>query len=227
MKYLNIIVEGNSEETFVNDVLIKHFAASGIFVSARKIKTGWDRLNNKPSKGGLLKYSHFRNDVMRWIRSNRNQPQFWYTSMLDLYAFPKDESSPFSPAIQNIIDPYQKIKALEAAIAQDIGHPQFIPYVQLHEFETFLLVDPARLLTMYPDEKNRINRLKREIGNTNPEEIDDSPQTSPSKRIIQYLPDYEHQKAQVGPLVASEIGLTVLRNKCPHFNEWITKLENI
>ena len=33
MKYLNFIVEGSSEETFVNDVLVKHFAPLNIFIS--------------------------------------------------------------------------------------------------------------------------------------------------------------------------------------------------
>jgi hypothetical protein len=74
VKYINIIVEGNSEEAFVNDVLVKHFASLNIFVSSRKIKTGWDKLNNKPAKGGLLKYIKFRNDVLRWIKADRNQP---------------------------------------------------------------------------------------------------------------------------------------------------------
>jgi hypothetical protein len=69
--------------------------------------------------------------------------------------------------------------------------------------------------------------LKRDIENMRPEEIDESPDTAPSKRIIKHIPDYEGQKAQVGPLVAEEIGLTALRLKCPHFNDWITKLENI
>ena len=227
MKYLNIIVEGSSEEVFVNDVLVKHFASLNIFVSSRKIKTGWDRLNNKPAKGGLLKYSKFKNDVLRWIQADRYSPQYWYTSMLDLYAFPKDELSPYSKTIQSITDPYSKILTLEAAITLDIKHPQFIPYIQLHEFEAFLLVDPDRLITMYPNNRTGINRLKRDIGSLRPEEINESPQTAPSKRIIKYLPDYEGQKAQVGPLVAEEIGLSELRNNCPHFNDWITRLENI
>lgn len=227
MKYLNIIVEGSSEEVFVNDVLVKHFASLNIFVSARRIKTGWERLNNKPSKGGLLKYINFRNDVIRWIESDRNQPQFWYTSMLDLYAFPKDKLSPYNLTIQSISDPYLKIVALEAAIAQDINHLKFIPYVQLHEFETFLMVDPDRLITMYPNGQTGINRLKTDIANERPEKINESSQNAPSKRIIKFLPEYEGQKAQVGPLVAEEIGLTVLRSNCPHFNDWITKLENI
>ncbi len=99
MKFINIIVEGSSEEAFGKDVLINHFAIFGTYISVRKIRTGWDRLGNKPSKGGLLKYQKFRNDVSRWIDSDRNHPQFWYTSMIDLYAFPKDELSPYSESI--------------------------------------------------------------------------------------------------------------------------------
>jgi hypothetical protein len=227
MKNLNIIVEGSSEETFVNDVLVKHFAAMNIFVSARKIKTGWDRINNKPAKGGLLKYIKFRNDVLRWIQSDNGRANTFYTSFIDLYAFPRDAESPYTAQIQSIVDPYQRIAALENAIGQNINHPNFIPYVQLHEFEALLLVEPDRLLTMYPDGQTGITRLKRDIGNTNPEEINESPQTAPSKRIINHLPNYQGQKAQVGPLVAEDIGLNLLRQKCPHFNEWINKLENI
>lgn len=227
MKCLNIIVEGSSEEAFVNDVLKKHFASLKIFVSARKIRTGWDSINNKPAKGGLLKYVKFRNDVTNWIESDRNRSDSWYTSMLDFYAFPKDNLSPFTKAIQDIIDPYKKITALESAIKKDINHPRFIPYVQLHEFEAFLLVDPDKLITMFPDEQGAINRLKRDIGSLEPEKINDSQHTAPSKRIIKYLPVYEGQKAQVGPLVAEDIGLDRLRKKCPHFNEWISGLEKI
>lgn len=227
MKFLNIIVEGSSEETFVNDVLNKHFASLNIFVSARKIRTGWDRMNNKPAKGGMLQYIKFRNDVLRWIESDRDRANTYYTSFIDLYAFPKDSESPYTESIQGIPNPYQKITALEAAIGQDINHPTFIPYVQLHEFEALLLVDPNRLLLMYPEKQLGIKRLIKEIESKNPEEINESPITAPSKRIIKHIPDYAGQKAQVGPLVAEDIGLNLLRESCPHFNEWISKLENL
>jgi hypothetical protein len=230
MKYINIIAEGSSEEVFVNDVLIKHFSVMNKFVSVRKIETGWDRLNNKPAKGGfgsIPRYKKFRNDILNWIQSDRGKENTWYTTFVDLYAFPKDALSPYTLQIQQITTPYTKILALETTIAQDINHPTFIPYVQLHEFEAFLLVDPDRLLAMYPDEKTSITRLKKDINGMNPEEINESPHTAPSKRIIQHLPVYEGQKAQVGPLIAEDIGLNLLREKCPHFDEWITKLENI
>jgi Domain of unknown function (DUF4276) len=227
MKFLNVVVEGSAEEAFVNEVLVNHFAPLSVFVSSRKIKTGWDRLGNKPAKGGLFKYIKFRNDLLRWIESDRGRENTWYSSMLDLYAFPKDDRSPYTMAIQQLTDPFAKVKALEKAMAADVSHANFIPYVQLHEFEAFLMVDPEQLMLMYPDNKNGIDRLKKEIGSMNPEEINDSPQSAPSKRIMKYVPTYEGQKAQVGPLVAADIGLSNLRASCKHFNEWITTMEDV
>ena len=227
MKYINIIAEGSTEETYVNDVLVNHFAQLHKYIAVRKIETGWDRIQSKPAKGGLLKYIKLRNDILRWIQSDRGKPDTWYTTFVDLYAFPKDPQSPYTPKIQAIADPYQKIKALEAAIAQDINHPTFIPYVQLHEFEAFLMVEPGRLRTMYPEADKVITRMERDNQGMKPEEINESPQTAPSKRIIQFLPDYEGQKAQVGPLVAEDIGLHLLRENCPHFDAWISRLENL
>lgn len=225
MKHLNIVVEGNSEELFINDVLKPHLVQFNIFVSARRITTGWDRLNRKPAKGGLLYYSWFKNDILNWIASDRGNTNCWYTSMLDLYAFPKGGESPYNEQIQSIQNPFTKINALQNAIEQDINHVRFISYVQLHEFETFLMVDPSRLISLYPDKQVAINRLKRDIGATIPELINDSPETAPSKRIIKFIPEYEAQKAQVGPLVAEDIGLIHLREKCEHFNQWVSKLE--
>ncbi len=230
MKHINIIAEGSSEEAFVNDVLVHHFAPMNKFVSVRKIETGWDRLNKKPAKGGfgrIPKYIKFRNDIINWIQSDRGMANTWYTTFVDLYAFPKDSLSPYTQQIQRIPDNYQRVAALETAIAQDINQPNFIPYVQLHEFEAFLLVDPDKLLTMYPDSQNGIKKLKQDVTGMNPEEINESPQKAPSKRIIQHLPDYEVQKAQVGPMVAENIGLHLLRQHCPHFNDWITQLEHL
>jgi hypothetical protein len=227
MTFIKIIVEGASEESFVNEVLVKHFASLNIFISARKIKTGWDKINNKPSKGGINHYLKFRNDVLRWIASDKKQDDSWYTSMIDLYSFPVDDSSPYSSRIRLISDPYQKISELEKAISSDIGHSKFIPYVQLHEFEALVLVNPEKLVTIYPDHHSCIQHLKQEIGSRNPEEINESRQTAPSKRIIKYIPDYEKLKAHVGPLVVEDIGLHTLRQRCRHFNEWITKLEKL
>ncbi|SFU66168.1 protein of unknown function [Porphyromonadaceae bacterium KHP3R9] len=227
MIFLNIIVEGSSEETFVKGVLKDHFVQNGVYVTARKILTGWDKSANRPAKGGMLKYSKFRNDVFRWIESDRGRADTYYTSMVDLYAFPVDNNSPYNARIRGIHDPFLRVEALEDAIASDIGHPTFIPYVQLHEFEALVLTDPERLLVLYPGKEKAIARLKNEIAGKHPEEINENSRTAPSKRIIKHIPEYDGQKAQAGPLVVEDIGLNKLREHCAHFNQWITKLEGL
>jgi hypothetical protein len=36
-----------------------------------------------------------------------------------------------------------------------------------------------------------------------------------------------YSKVDDGILLLKEIGLDTLRNECPHFNEWLNKLENL
>jgi len=60
-----------------------------------------------------------------------------------------------------------------------------------------------------------------------PEKINDGNETAPSKRIIKEFPEYAPAKATAGPIIANSIGLPTIRKKCPHFNEWLTKLEQL
>ena len=79
--------------------------------------------------------------------------------------------------------------------------------------------------------KNDIQRWMKQDKDTHvhdtPEKIDDGQHTAPSKRIINEIPEYKHAKATAGPIIANEIGLPTMRRKCPHFNEWLAKLEQL
>jgi len=55
--------------------------------------------------------------------------------------------------------------------------------------------------------------------------INDSPESSPSKRILKLIPDYD--KSNIGPLIVEKIGLEKLRSECRHFNRWLTQIENL
>lgn len=58
-----------------------------------------------------------------------------------------------------------------------------------------------------------------------PEEIDDSPDTAPSKRIDKLVPG--HRKPVSGTLAAQAIGLPRIRRECPHFSHWLDRLESL
>jgi hypothetical protein len=74
-----------------------------------------------------------------------------------------------------------------------------------------------------PKLANELKSIREQF--VTPEEIDDSLSTSPSKRIELLVPEY--QKALFGNLAALEIGLSPIRDACPHFEEWLTRLESL
>jgi len=59
--------------------------------------------------------------------------------------------------------------------------------------------------------------------NGNPELINDSPETAPSKRLA-VTP---YRKTTHGPNIVKEIGLENIRNKCQGFDNWIGLLEEL
>ena len=105
-----------------------------------------------------------------------------------------------------------------------IGHPpRFVPYVVMHEFEGLLFSDPDRFAQSLgkPDLTSGFQAIRAEF--QTPEDINDSPDTAPSKRVLNLYQGY--QKPLMGTLAMEEIGLDTVRGACPLFDAWIAVLE--
>ncbi|MBI3016034.1 MAG: DUF4276 family protein [Candidatus Tectomicrobia bacterium] len=220
---LHFIVEGQTEETFVNRILIPHLANCSVWGKVRCVMTS--RKRGVKYRGGLRSYEQAKRDIQLWMKEDQN-PDVVFTTMFDLYALPSN-----FPGYENahgITDPYGRVSALENAMHKDIGNSRFVPYIQLHEFEALLLADPRKLDWIYLEHDAAIQNLIQMASEFNsPELIDDGDDAAPSKRIIKEIPEYEGMKVSAGPLVAEKIGLSALRSKCRHFDEWIRKLERL
>jgi hypothetical protein len=72
-----------------------------------------------------------------------------------------------------------------------------------------------------PKVEEELQKIRAEFGS--PEEINDDPNTAPSKRIANLFPSY--RKPLHGVLAAKRITIDVIRGECPHFDEWLTTLE--
>lgn len=111
----------------------------------------------------------------------------------------------------------------------EVGHGfkrvRFVPFVVMHEFEGLLFSDCARFSSSIgrPDLEPRFRAIRDEF--ESPEEINDSPDTAPSKRVEELVPGYD--KPLLGTLAVLEIGLARIRQECPHFNDWIKQLESL
>ena len=219
---LNIVVEGQTEETFVNRVLADHLGAFNISTTARSVQTS--RKGATRYRGGVLNYSQVRRDIDKWMHEGNN-PDAYFTTMLGFYALPHD--FPDFATARGHSDPYVRVSILETALARDLPHLRFVPYLQLHEFEALLLADPQHFDCYFLDHADAIQRLSALAQANTPELIDDGPLTAPSKRIIAEIPEYAGQKVSAGPVIAQKIGIATLRERCPHFHQWLEKLEQL
>ena len=216
MSRVRILVEGQTEETFVNEILSPHLNQMGIYPHAFLFR----------KKGGSFAYQRARKEILNSLKEDNTRI---CTTMVDFYGMPNDWPGRVeSQSCQNYQD---KAQSVEQALSEDIvtqmgdnwNPARFIPYVQMHEFEALLFSDISVLAADNP----RISmQLACILGSFScPEEINDNYDTCPSRRIKQYIANYV--KTVDGIIAARKIGLTTMRQECPHFNEWITKLENI
>jgi hypothetical protein len=217
------LVEGETEETFVNEVLGEHLRARGYDdVSARRMGLG-------PRRGGIVAWSAARKDIVRHLSQDRT---WLVTTMVDYYALPKSPTNgwPGRAAAPNL--PYaRRASSVEANVHADVAaqmgrnfdQRRFLPFVVMHEFEGLLFSDCARFASAigHPDLAADLQEIRN--GFPTPEEINDSPATAPSKRVEALVPGYE--KPLFGTLAALEIGLSAIRTECPHFRSWIERLE--
>jgi len=220
MIYLHLIVEGHSEENFVKRILAPYLGYD-YCVEASRVTMSKDKSRGQQHKGGLFKYEKAKTDITNWLKQDRRR-ESRFTTMFDFYHLPNSFPD-FSDAETIINDPYKKVKFLEESLAKDISDSRFIPYIQLHEFEAMIFVDPSRLIDEYPDAEKRIEVLKGVT--TTPELINDDPNTAPSKRILAQIPNFN--KPFAGVNTVEKIGIDAIRKKCPHFDEWLKKLERL
>jgi hypothetical protein len=227
MKYvrLNVVAEGHAEEDFVRDTLAKYLIDFNVVVQARRVMMSKDK--RKTYRGGLLKYERAKSDIINWIKEEKGSDMVYFTTMFDYYALPN--SFPRYAEAKSKTSPYDAIQILEDGIQVDIGHHRLIPYIQLHEFETLLLANPSNFLMEFIDAQIAVQTLEGIVNSFegNPEMVNTGRQTAPSKRIIQLIPEYDHNKVRVGAVLAGFDGVPFLKSRCQHFGEWIDKLERL
>jgi hypothetical protein len=151
--------------------------------------------------------------------------------MVDYYALP--QSWPGRPEAPQRNFASEKAETVERALQADIGKHmgqrfdpgRFVPFVMMHEFEALLFSDPDRFARGIgrPDLAVALRAIRQEF--ESPEDIDDSVETAPSRRIVRLFPGYV--KPLFGVVAAMEIGLATIRRECPHFNGWLGRLESL
>ena len=202
---LAISVEGKTEEEFVKRVLAEHLRAKGVEPQPVLIGTGGNVTVERLTSEMAKLYWSF--DAV--------------TSLVDFYGF-RDKAN-------------RSVEQLERHLLEKVRdriHPRkwvetkVFPYVQRHEFEGLLFSDVnAFTSVMELPEGSAVGLRRIRSQFPTPEDINDEPETAPSKCIVRTVSMY--RKALHGPLIASTVGLDAIREECPRFNEWVERLESL
>jgi hypothetical protein len=217
MKRVLILVEGQTEERFVKDVLASVLAPRDIFLTPTLLVT--KRVKDGPSfKGGVTHFAKFENDLRRLLTDTHA----FVTTMLDYYALPQD--FPGMATRPHGASARLRARHVEEAVDAHFGRPARLrTFLALHEFEAWLFADDESLPAVMnrPDRQPAFAAIK--AGFDSPETINDGPLTAPSKRLEVLFPGY--RKRLHGPTAAARIGVDEIRATCPHFANWLADLE--
>ncbi len=210
-----ILVEGYTEELFVNRILAPYLLPQNIFlqvtiIHTRKVADGVD------FKGGRVSFGKV-SPVLKGLFHDSNASLI--TTCFDFYGLHKD----FPKSQRGSC--YEKVIELENWVKQQFNDARLQPYFFLHEFEAMVFVSPNELAdaTNSPDLLTKFQEIKAAC--SSPEEINDHPDTAPSRRIKKLIPSY--RKTAHGISILEKVGIDAIRAECPHFNEWLTKLEAV
>ncbi len=224
---VNVIVEGQTERAFVRDVLAPTLSAKEIYLCPTLIgKSG------QIKGGGDVRFERALTDIGQFLKQPNNT---FVTTMFDYFRI--DPAWPGQDEVQKKIKtgakltPTQKAQILETATCNKViqtypnanAQKRFIPYLAMHEYEAMLFSDADILSQQTGINLSTIQEILKKHGE--PEAINDDLNLAPSKQILTHSPSY--LKVVMGRAIAEAIGIPTLRQKCSHFAQWLSKLENL
>ena len=198
---LAMAVEGETEEAFVNKLLAEHLRMKGVEPQPFLL-SGNVTVSKLASEMAKLQWDFDR-----------------VTSLVDFYGF-RDKGADNPEQLEQRV--FQEV---DRKVNRSWDQSRVFPYIQRHEFEALLFSDVAAFAGAInaPEESVAELRSIRHRFHT-PEDINDSNETAPSKRILGVIPRYN--KVVDGSLIAETMGLNAIRSECPRFNSWLERLES-
>ncbi len=144
MNRVRVLVEGQTEESFVNKVIAPHLTNRGVYIYPILFR----------ARGGSFRYPRARKEIGNSLKEDRN---LFCTTLVDFYGMPPDW--PGRSQANSHSDTGEKARVVEQALLADVQQlmgdsfdaVRFIPYVQMHEFEAMLFSDPERLAESLPN----------------------------------------------------------------------------
>lgn len=210
MNRIVFIVEGDTEILLVDKVIMPYIYNLGYAITHTCQTITTNRKQHK--KGGVGSYGKFKNEIQNTL----SQGDVLVTTLIDFFKLPTD--------FPQFTDDSSKIQQIETAIHQDFdSNPNLLPYIQRHEVEA-LMYSSMEGFKLVMDEDKQLEKVQQIINQyPNPEDINNSPATAPSKRLQKI---YDYDKTGDGEMIFEMVGIEAMLEKCPRFANWINLIKN-
>jgi len=223
MRRVCVVCEGQTEETFVRDVLAPPLYELGLSLIPEMVET------SPGHRGGALKYDRVKRHLRNTLRQ-KSAPVV--TTLFDLYrldsGFPGFSEAQSQPDLSRRLEILRR--ALHADVVAEAGcHPgRFIPYIQPYEFEALLFSDVSILTSVEPGWRSAAGVLMDVRAQAeSPEYINGRPETKPAAHLERELRSPRYHKRRHGPIVAQKIGLGRIESECAFFAAWVAQIRGV
>lgn len=215
LRRLHLLVEGQTEEAIVNDVLAPYLTKRGFSVSASILVTR--RPAGQPwNRGGATSWARIAGDVRRLLGDTSLDV---LTTLIDYYGFPADAPG---MASRPGASPFERVTDVESAVADTIGDRRFVPHLVLHETEAWVFAAAEQFAELRGDPA-LATAMRAEVNRAGGAElINEGARTAPSRRLVRICPDYV--EIFDGPLAIADLDVAPLRQQCPHMDSWLRRL---
>lgn len=220
MTRLLMLVEGQSEESFVKRTLAPWLAERGVYVQGPTLLWTKRLASGGGHRGGVSSWAQIRRSLDPLLADGNA----WVTTLLDYYGLPDDVpgATPAAPAG----DALARVQAAQVAMAHALPHaPRFLPFLALHEFEAWVFAGPQVVADHFGQPMLGTRLQADAVACGGPEHIDQGPETHPKARLMQRQPTYK--PASDGPTILHKIGVDGIRAHCPHFDQWLQRLSQL
>ena len=217
-----LIVEGPTEEQFYRKTLQDYFRSEdGSFLHYLQVVQMPSKRNttSRGKKGGRVTFAAAIDNVKRFL-TQASHCQL-VVLILDYYGLHSTFLDHLS-SDHNALD--DRVRAIQDRLENEINHPRFRFRLQIHEFEAYLFSDPQAIVSHFsqPEKLQDLERILSSFTN-DPEQINNSPETAPSKRLENHFPKFG--KITDGLVIATKIGIPKIREHCFRFNAMIQLIE--
>ncbi len=215
MTRLLVLAEGDSEELFVKRMLAPHLERFSVF--ARPTLVATRRLADGRKLGGGNRWPKVRDSLLPLLADS----DAWVTTLLDFYGLPDD--FPGASNARAAPTPDEGVARLEQDLAAAMtSPPRFIPFFAQHEFEAWYFSAPEKVGEHFDcaELDSRLAQVVRTCGG--PEQINHGADTHPSARLLALGVGFRKTR---DVSLLEKIGIPAIRNACPHFAQWLSRLE--